>query len=51
MEPVAAFLLTDKHDDQQADGHAEGEPCDLDNRKALIPQQHSNRNFEVVADH
>jgi hypothetical protein len=39
MKPIATFLILDKDDDHQADGHAEGQSENIYKRKALISQQ------------
>ena len=51
MEPVAAFLILDKDDDHQADGHAESKSENIDNRKAFVLEQCSESDFKIISNH
>jgi len=47
---VAEFVMHKKHNDQ-AGGHADGEPGDIDGGKALIPPEIADSDLEIIFKH
>ena len=48
---VVAELVADKHQDQKATGHSDGQPHDIDRGECLVLPQVSERDFKEISEH